>query len=279
MKVFYSLLPLATLALAPLAHAQTTYTYASVDYPGAANTQLNGINSSGTIVGTYLQTPTGNTAYSFLRSPDGNFTPLLVGVPSESTGISDSGIIVGSVGKTGFILSKTYIPVQSSKYATYLRGISTNNLIVGTFNDEHGTGYGFEIQEGNLRRLPYYNEGPVAPFGINSAGTIVGFPESTANGAFILPVGGTFQILEYPGAVFGTNLSAINDQGVSAGSQFGSPSGYAQGFTYNGAVFSDVVYPGSVGTYPYGINNNGVVVGLYYDSNFVTHGFIATPVP
>ncbi len=87
-------------------------------------------------------------------------------------------------------------------------------------------------------------------------------------------------MIQYPGAVQGTNLSGINDAGVAVGFQFGSPpESHAQGFTYAGGVFADVVYPGSIGTYPYGISNSGVIVGSYFDSKGISHGFIATPAP
>ncbi len=157
------LLPLMALASAALAPAQTTYTFETVDYPGAGYSQLNAINSSGAIVGRYSPATIGATVYSFLRSPDGSFKQLLPGTPSSVSGISDSGVIVGSVGKVGFILSNTYTPIKSPNYITFLQGISTDGSIVGAFNDGHGTSYGFETQGGNLRPLPYYNEAPVSP--------------------------------------------------------------------------------------------------------------------
>ena len=280
MKAAFSLFVLTALTHIPVASAQITYTYVSVDYPGAAYTQLNGINSTGAIVGTYATTVAGNTAYSFLRSPDGSTTPLLAGTPSYASGISDTGVIVGWVAKTGFILSKgTYTPVESPKYITSLTAISSKNQIVGNFYDGFQEYYGFETSGGKLVELPYYEKEPVRPLGINSAGTTVGFPESEELKGFILPAGGTYQLVQYPGAIFGTQLAAINDAGVSAGIQYTTNSSYGQGFTYNGTTFSDVVYPGSTNTTPLGINNSGVVVGFYFGTDFVVHGFIATPVP
>ncbi len=159
MKVAFSLLPLAALALTPFAVAQTTYTYISVDYPGAAYTVLNGVNSSGTIVGAYSWTVAGYPLYSFLRSPEGSFTPLLVGTLSNATGISDSGVIVGSAGSTasnrrvGFILSNRLNLIDSSVYSSSLNGISTNSSVVGAFEGLGGA-HGFVTVGGKLSQLP-----------------------------------------------------------------------------------------------------------------------------
>lgn len=279
MKVLYSLFPLTALVFAPALPAQTTYTYASVDYPGAAYTQLNGINSAGEIVGIFGNTSAGNAAYSFLRSANGSYTPLLANTASDATAISNSGVIVGSANYSGFIISHgDFTPVSSTKYITFLSGISSKNQIVGYFFDGFEEYYGFETIGGKLVELPYYENEPVRPQGINGAGTIVGYPEAEITKGFILPAGGVYQLVQYPGAVFGTQLAAINDSGVSAGIQYNTNSSYGQGFTYNGTVFSDVIYPGSQNTTPQGISNSGVVVGFYFDASSVAHGFIATPI-
>lgn len=202
MKPICRLLPIVTFAFAPGAFGQTTYTYTSVDYPGVGYTQLNGINSSGAIVGVYRISSVGNVSYSFLRSPDGSSTQLLAGTSSNAAGISDSGSIVGSVDKVGFILSPGFTPVKVSNDVTALNGISTNNSIIGTFDNGSGVyyGIGFETVSGKLMPLPFYDELSVTPRGINKGRTIVGDPNGNPEVAFILPPGGTYQIVEYPGS-------------------------------------------------------------------------------
>ena len=62
--------------------------------------------------------------------------------------------------------------------------------------------------------------------------------------------------------------------------QTGSGSNFTQdGFLYSGGVFSQVGYPGAgcnslFFSYPSGINDDGWIVGTYYDQNCVTHGFL-----
>jgi hypothetical protein len=39
-------------------------------------------------------------------------------------------------------------------------------------------------------------------------------------------------------------------------------------------AFGAVKIAGSSGTYPQGVNNQGEIVGGYYDVSFFTHGFV-----
>ncbi len=50
--------------------------------------------------------------------------------------VDHSGVIVGAVNAAGFIISEgKFTPVTSSKYVTYLSGISSKNQIIGYFYD------------------------------------------------------------------------------------------------------------------------------------------------
>jgi probable HAF family extracellular repeat protein len=48
----------------------------------------------------------------------------------------------------------------------------------------------------------------------------------------------------------------------------------AYGFLLSGGVFRSLNPPGSIATYPAGINNSGVVVGTFTDVNNHVHGFL-----
>lgn len=270
---------LLTLALVPVALAQVTYSYVSVDYPDSSNTYLSGVNSAGDTVGAYLYCSgilCYPSFYSFYRSANGTFTPIVPNSSSFAAGISDSGVIVGGTGSYGMIIYHSqFHAVGSAQDPVALTGVSTNNLIVGT-SAKYGA---FEISGGKAPQLPSYNGQSISVTGINATGTIVGYAEDgeTLTG-LLLPPGGSYQVINYPGANPETQLTGINDFGTIVGTQFDDLS-IPKGFTYANGVFSDVVFPGMGQLWATGINNNGVVVGYYVNPMYGTvHGFIATPV-
>jgi probable HAF family extracellular repeat protein len=71
-----------------------------------------------------------------------------------------------------------------------------------------------------------------------------------------------------------THATAINKYNSVVGT-YGHLDGYQGGFKrYSNGKFVDLTYPGSVATFPYGINDKGTIVGSYLDSNYTEHGFI-----
>jgi hypothetical protein len=50
------------------------------------------------------------------------------------------------------------------------------------------------------------------------------------------------------------------------------------GFLYDQGSYTPLDVPGSGGSWAYGINATGQIVGVYADGGG-THGFLATPVP
>ncbi len=74
----------------------TTYTYTSLDYPGASGTVAFGINNGGTIVGVY---GVGSDTHGFSLSGT-TYTPLNYpgATGSQANGINNGGTIVGGYG-------------------------------------------------------------------------------------------------------------------------------------------------------------------------------------
>lgn len=71
-----------------------------------------------------------------------------------------------------------------------------------------------------------------------------------------------------------THATAINGYSTVVGT-YTHLNGYNGGFKrYSNGKFIDLTYPGSVATFPYGINDSGTVVGSYLDSQYTEHGFI-----
>ncbi len=84
----------------------------------------------------------------------------------------------------------------------------------------------------------------------------------------------TYTQVDYPNAILSEINGGPNVEGTSVGS-WEDASDVFHGFsvTANG-VFKTFDPPGSVFTIPAFINYQGVIVGEYLDSNFVSHGFI-----
>src|SRR5882724_9276550 len=91
--------------LSPLAAAQdASYTFTTLDVPGATNTFAHGINPAGQIVGTFLVGRFPDTLHGFLTK-GATFTTLDVpgAAFTEAYGINPAGRIVGFFGDaTGY---------------------------------------------------------------------------------------------------------------------------------------------------------------------------------
>jgi probable HAF family extracellular repeat protein len=80
----------------------------------------------------------------------------------------------------------------------------------------------------------------------------------------------TYEAVNYPHGS-GQAATAVNDSGQIVGEY----DGYNQGYERSSGTFAtiDVPFPGALGTFPYGINNSGEVVGGWWDSNKDEHAF------
>ena len=164
---------------------------------------------------------------------------------------------------------------------------------------------------------PPGSDGGALGFGINNAGQVVGTSlDANFNATGFVYSAGTFTFLAVPGAAGFSDANAINNNGDIAG-DYNDADGFAHGFLRLGGVFSTldstpyglndggmvvgsfiggtghptgyvlfngvstpIVVPGALGTYAYGINNRGDVVGLSSNpgtsSGFLLHDGILT---
>ena len=221
---------LLSLLFAVFARAQVTFT--TIDFPGAAGTEVLGINTAGDVVGAYYLTP---YLWHGFKYSAGQFTPIDYPGAQETLafGINDSGMIVGWY-DTG-------------------QGLST---------------YGFQYDGKTFTPLQYGNQVITEAKGINNAGQIVGLTGNSNAQLGLQVTGGRLTIIEPPGKsnYFYAAANGINNLGDVVGDMLLYTSNF-EGFRYTNGNFEKLDYPGATSTYLYGINDSGIMVGYYAYSN------------
>ena len=223
-----------------------------MNFPGAASTQVTGINAADDLSGFYVDAA-GNT-HGFTRiggtfkTVDNNASTVF----NQALGINNSDETVGYYAPT---------PAGSPNDIAYSQkgGVFTNinALLPANFNSQ--------------------------AVGINSTATpwIVGFyqPDSALATSFgFVDEGGTIITLDPFSSTF-TQALGVNDLGEIVGSYTDS-AGVQHGYIDNGGVFTSFDPPDSASTTINGLNNKGDIVGFYTPaSGDAVVGFVGTPVP
>jgi len=229
-----------------------------IEAPGATETYADFVNSSGGMVGSYVDAD--GLYHPYIRTPNGRFVSLdLPDAPNLEYffvhGINDARTVV----------------------ARTKRVDSVPGTLVGTF------------QEG-LRRFTVPGSVSTEGYNINQDGSIVGYYDS-ADGrrhGFIARLA-TETDME-PAAtpsVFNYTFESINVPGVdflavTASSDFEDYAGYTKSadgakevaFTLIDGVFMTYDFPGSQQTHFYALGNSGQAAGHYQDSDGLFHGVI-----
>ena len=140
----------------------------TIDYPGAPQTILTGINKWNTMVGTYQYNDDadfGPEWTGFKMWKNGSFTSVAVpgAINTNPTSISDTGIVVGWYESNiqpftahpshGFVLAKgVYKTIDyPNAFRTSLNDINSAGVIVGSWTDTNGGDGGFLFVNGNSR--------------------------------------------------------------------------------------------------------------------------------
>ena len=119
-------------------------------------------------------------------------------------------------------------------------------------------------------------------FGVNNAGIIAGdYVDSAGVQHGMILAGKKLTSVDHANCVNTGGFSAgaiafygVNSAGAAAGWCASTKTGLDLGFVYSGGKFTNIKFPKSTSTQAIGINDNGVVVGLYLDSSGVQHGFV-----
>ena len=124
-----------------------------------------------------------------------------------------------------------------------------------------------------FKNIEIPNAQSTTPFGINDSGVISGnYTDSSAVTHCFMVSGRTITTITDPNGT-STSCFGINAFGDVVGF-YGVLNSFSNGFIYANGVFTDVIVPtATAGTIAYGINDSGLVVGQFSDSNG-THGFL-----
>lgn len=299
------------LIIGPLT-AQAQYDYQQIGYPGQAQSQAFGINDSGDAVANGFDPD--NIPFVYVAM-DGAITDVAPAAGYASTGllgINDAGVLVGSVTsldlntRSGFTRSTkgeyTIFTHPNAVSSTNPRGINNKGLVSG-FRDSATNpfiGFIYDSKKGTFTDIETGSTIQTIAHGINSKGEVVGNARFTSendpcgsgapglvNYGWLRKKDGSILFFQINGQY--TGARGINDAGLIVG-QTEDPSTFERkGFVVKAPKSScesiavpagDLLgFPGSTYTYPEGITNSGMIVGVYFEdpSWTISHGFIATP--
>jgi probable HAF family extracellular repeat protein len=268
-----------SVVLSTLVAAQdASYTFTTIDVPGAQDTEAHDINTAGEIVGWFRDASGG--LHGFLT--DGT-TFTTIDAPSTQSGtlawgINTAGQIVGRDGNHGFLTDGTTFTTINVPGAvqTFATGINTMGQIVGWFRkgtEDDTENHGFVKDGDTITAIDVPGADVTEAHGINTAGEIVGWFRDATGAHGFLTDGTTFTTIDVPGAVF-TQALGINDSGQIVG-VFNIDHTRPQGFLTDGTTFTTINVPGAGATGATGINTAGQIVGWYGGGPW--RGFLATP--
>jgi len=203
---------------------------------GAISGNINGISSTGVMVGTYF---------------DGK----------------------GS-GHHGFIWDgKTFTTLDyPSSSSTDAGGINKAGVVVGRYEDGGDVEHGFIYSKGTYTSIDVPGAMDTAAAGINSNGDIVGTASFSSGPSGFVLSNKVYTTINFPLSE-GTEAAGINDTGEIAGSF--QDSATTHGFTYTNGTYTQIdVGGGTRATTILRIENNKNVVGYAIDSAGEAHGII-----
>jgi len=220
--------------------------FTSFDIPGASSYFVAGINDQGLVAGTW--TAADGSSVGFIRFPDGRISTPIVD-PNDNSGltvlraINDEGVIAGFYGanvSNGFLLTEGKFQTVDfpGAVSTALRGINNLGDVSGTYSivDLNADEFGFIIPR----------RGPAISFKL---------PDPSATGIVAGGINDLRQLVGYYTDATSTLVGFLRQ-----------PSGQ----------FVNIIFPGALSTQVYGINDCGIVVGVWGDAS-TAHGFHGRP--
>ena len=303
MKTWLRTLTLLALLAVPLlpgmASAQTEggYRYKDVYFPGSANSALYAINVRGQYVGALKESTDGN--HHAIHGRNGTTYRLdqngPIGTAVQSWAFTTNargeigGTYIDSAGAThGYIWhpgGRVDTIDMPGAVATQVYGINDLGQFIGLYTDAGGIDHAYVNRDGNFVNADLPNGIATIPLSINDAGQIAGefiVTDGTTGYGYVQFPDGHFTLSSAPGAPpEQTFFISINNRRQVLGTWFDGD-GNPHNFIRKHGRYVPFNLPDSFGAVyvqAETINDQGDIVGVYFDSGFVAHGFLADPLP
>ena len=233
-----------------------------IEFPGAIETYADFVNSSGYMVGSYIDAD--GLYHAYVRTPDGRF--ISIDLPEVENleyffvhGINDAGIIVARIKRVDGLpitfvgtlqegLQRFQVPGSVS---TEGYNINLDGSIVGHYDTANGRTHGFIARPIMDTDAPVDDPPVATPTDFNY----------------------TFESIDVPGVEF-LALTASSDFEDYAGYTKSADGEKDVAFTLIDGVFTTYDFPGSQKTHFYALGNNGNAAGHYQDSDGLYHGVV-----
>jgi uncharacterized membrane protein len=270
------------------ADSAVTYTYQTLDYPGAVGTIFWGMDDFGNLAGQYNMTGHPGHAMAYRNGRFESLDPggLFGDNFSAAGGPNDFGTLFGGYADAqalqhGFLIQRSR--AQTVDFPGHLNsnvdGVNVLGAMAGVYWDADGVYHGIVRWNGHDTPFDVAGARDTYPLGISATGEIVGYWDVTAATmhGFYRSANGLMFSLDVPGAgPGGTAAFAINDVGQVAG-YYADAAGLIHGFIQTRGQFLTLDAPNAAATIATAMNNFGVVAGEYVDTAGKRHGFVATP--
>ena len=228
--------------------------YQTENFPGAAQTQVIGLNNGGVTVGFWADNVGAN--HGFYTTAGHQF---------QTADYPNNGD-------------------PAKPVVDQLLGVNDQGTAVGFYNDSKGNahGYSYNIPSHHYSKITLPGATSLTASGVNNQSDIAGFETNPAGKVvgFLALNNGKVITLSVPGASM-TQAFGVNDGDVVAGAYALGTGKNAKSYGFiwaPGFGFRTVSDPSGVGaTTINGINNHGRLVGFYTDSAGNTDGFLGTP--
>jgi len=261
-----------------------TYSYETLDYPGASQTIFWGLDDFDGLAGQYAIAGGVSHAMTYRHGKFQALDPDMLGTNfSAAGGPNDVGTTYGGYADASGV--QHGFAIRGRRFETVdFRGhlnsnvdaIDVSGTILGVYWDADGVYHGMLSHNGNETPFDVYGARDTYPLGLNSEGDSVGYwdTDGVVTHGYVRRANGQISTLDVPDAA-GTAAFAINDRGQVAG-YFADAAGALHGFVKTGQQIQQLDVPGGVATIVTSLNNWGSVAGEYFDASGVSHGFMAT---
>jgi hypothetical protein len=263
------------------------YTQLDVPFTDASQTEALGLNDRGQVVGRYDDAD--GVTQGFLREVNGRYvalSPPAGAVFNAPRDINDAGDIVGRYldgdrVSHGYVLHHGVYTIVDfpGAVSTRVRGISNRGVITGNFFYDDGVERGFITDGSTYTEVDYPGSAGTDIWDANAVNVNVGdWTDDDGNVHALTLKNGRFSSFDLTifADIWATSFRGINAKGDVAGVYaFDLDNDHGFLLDRHGHVLT-IDFPGAPSTDPMSVNSSGVVAGLFFDEEYMAHGFLVS---